>query len=179
VPSTTESPSRPSAAPSDLAAVLPPRLVQRAYEEAARLDLLDIADIDSLLGRSKGKKGVRVLRRILEVDPAFAVRLKSELERMFHDLIAGSDIPMYEPNAEVRGYEVDAYWPDAELVIELDSRSFHTSPFAAERDDTKTVELRLAGLEVHRLTYTMVDRRPCWVVDTVRTLRARAIAANA
>lgn len=98
---------------------------------------------------------------------------------MFHDLIAGSDIPMYEPNAEVRGYEVDAYWPDAKLVIELDSRSFHTSPFAAERDDTKTVELRLAGLEVHRLTYTMVDRRPGWVVDTVRTLRAKAIAANA
>ena len=98
---------------------------------------------------------------------------------MFRDLVAGSDLPMYEPNAMVRGYEVDAYWADAHLVVELDSRSFHTSAFAAERDDTKTAELRLAGLDVIRLTYAMVARRPGWVLDTVRTMRARGVAANA
>jgi len=163
----------------DLAAVLPPRLVQRAYEEGARQDLLRVGAIHDLLNRSRGKKGVRALRATLQVDPGFAARLKSELERMFRDLIRGSDTPMYEPNAKLCGYEVDAYWPEARLVVELESRSFHTSAFAAERDDTKTAELRLAGYEVLRLTYSMVERRPDWVLDTVRTMRARGIAANA
>jgi very-short-patch-repair endonuclease len=86
---------------------------------------------------------------------------------------------MYEPNARVCGYEVDAYWRDATLVVELDSRSFHTSAFAAERDDIKTAELRLAGVDVTRLTYAMVARRPGWVIDTVRTMRARGLAAKA
>jgi Protein of unknown function (DUF559) len=144
----------------DLAAVLPPKLVQRAYEAAASRDLLDASAIHDLLQRSKGKKGVRALRRILEVDPEFAARIRSELERMFRDLIEGSDVPLYEPNADVDGYEVDAYWPEARFIVELDSRSFHTDAFAAERDDTKTAELRLAGYEVIRLTYAMVARRP-------------------
>ncbi len=163
----------------DVAAVLPPKLVQRAYEEAAGHGLLDVGAMHELLARSRGKKGVRVLRRILEIDPEFAARLRSELERMFRDLITASDMPMYEPNHVLLGYEVDAYWPEARLVIELDSRSFHTSAFAAERDDTKTAELRLAGYEVLRITYTMVARRPRWVLDTVRTMRARGVAANA
>ena len=162
----------------DIAGVLPERLVQRAYEEAAHLELLEVAAVEDLLARSNGKKGVRVLRRILEVDPAFAARLRSELERMFRDLIAGSDIPMYEPNRTLRGYEVDAYWPEARLVIELDGRSFHTSAFAAERDDVKTAELRLAGYEVMRLTHSMVKQRPRWVLETIRTLRARGVAAT-
>jgi very-short-patch-repair endonuclease len=59
------------------------------------------------------------------------------------------------------------------------SPSFATSAFAAERDDEKTAELKLAGFEVLRLTYLMVARRPDWVLETVRTMRARGIAANA
>jgi Protein of unknown function (DUF559) len=163
----------------DLAAILPARLVQSAYEEAAGLGQFDVAELRDLLARSQGKKGVRVLRRICEVDPGFAARLRSELERMFRDLVGGSDTPMYEPNHVLHGYEVDAYWPEARLIVELDGRSFHTSAFAAERDDTKTAELRLAGYEVLRLTYAMVARRPDWVLATVRTMHARGIAANA
>lgn len=163
----------------DLAAFLPAHLVQRAYEEAAGQDLLDIPALFELLDRSRGKKGVRVLRSILEIDPDAAARARSELERLFLDLIRPSDIPMPEVNCVLLGrYEVDAYWPDARLVVELDSRSFHTSAFAAERDDTKTAELRLAGFEVMRLTYSMVKRRSPWVLDTIRTLRTRAIAAT-
>ena len=113
----------------DLASVLPTRLVQRAYEQAASDDLLDVRAIQELLGRSRGRKGVRVLRRILDVDTSFAARARSELELMFADLIRASDLPMHEPTAMVRGYEVDAYWADANLVVELDSRSFHTSAF--------------------------------------------------
>jgi very-short-patch-repair endonuclease len=163
----------------DLAAILPPKLVQRAYEEAARLGVLETEEVHELLARSKGKRGVRVLRAIAEIDPGFASRLKFELERRFADLIRDSDLPMYEPNARVCGYEVDALWLDARLIVELDGRSFHTDAFSAERDDTKTVRLRLAGYEVLRLTYAMIERRPDWVLEVVRTMRARGLAANA
>ena len=120
----------------DLAAILPAKLVQRAYEESAGGDLLDIAELRDLLARSKGKKGVQALRRICEIDPDFAARLRSELERMFRDLIVGSDIPMYQPNYVLDGYEVDAYWPEARLVVELTaapSTPAHLQPSATTR----------------------------------------------
>ncbi len=162
----------------DLAGVVSPRMLQRAFEQAARLGILDLAALAELLSRSRGKKGARKLRRLLDYDPGPAKRAKSELELMFADLIRASEIPMFEPNAQVAGEEVDAYWADVGLIVELDSRSFHSNPFEAERDDTKTAKLRLAGLEVIRVTYNMVRTRPQWVLDAVRTMRSRAETAK-
>ena len=56
----------------------------------------------------------------------------------------------------VAGYEVDAYWPRAKLVAELDGYAFHRLPEAFERDRARDVALTLAGLRIIRLTWRSV-----------------------
>ena len=47
----------------------------------------------------------------------------------------------------VDGYLVDAFWPDADLVVELDGYEFHNDRKAFEADRRKLAELRRRGLE--------------------------------
>jgi hypothetical protein len=58
-------------------------------------------------------------------DPEAAARARSELERAFLDLLREAGLPAPQANVDVEGYEVDCWWPRANLVVELDSFEFH------------------------------------------------------
>lgn len=172
----------PVASPSrtllDLAEVVSPTQLQRAYERAARVKLLDVAAIERLLERSRGRRGVGVLGALIGYDPAAAAQAKSELEVMFLDLIRKADLPVPQVNVLVEGLEVDAHWPDARLVIELDSWAFHGNRGAFERDHEKIGRLQVVGYRVLPLTYRQVAYEHGWVADAVRRLLAgTAVAA--
>jgi very-short-patch-repair endonuclease len=81
-------------------------------------------------------------------------------------------------NVLVDGFLVDAHWPEANLVVELDGYEFHHDRAAFERDHAKLGRMRLAGYEVLPLTYRQVTEEPAWVIGAVRSLLARA-ASNA
>ena len=80
---------------------------------------------------------------------------------------------MPQVNVLVDGFLVDAYWPEANLVVELDGYEFHCDREAFERDRRKVAKLRLASREVISLTYEQVTREPDWVVATVVALLDR------
>jgi very-short-patch-repair endonuclease len=151
----------------DLAEVVSPTQLQRAYEEAERMRLLDVRSIAAVLERSNGRRGAAKLRALLDYDPSAAAETRSELERLFLDLVRTAGLPMPAVNVMVAGYEVDAYWSQARLVVELDSYSHHGHHSAFERDRTKQAELRLAGCEVLRLTHRKLTREGRWVVATI------------
>jgi hypothetical protein len=44
--------------------------------------------------------------------------------------------------------EVDAVWPDRRLAVELDSREFHETRAAFERDRRRDTALQLAGYRI-------------------------------
>ena len=69
------------------------------------------------------------------------------------ELVRAAGLPMPLVNHRVQGYEVDAYWPAWALVVELDSRSFHSSPTAFEADPVRDARLQRAGLRVLRVTW--------------------------
>lgn len=158
----------------DLAEVTTPTQLRRAYEEAHRKGLLDTAAIERLLARSNGRRGLGRLRALLDYDASEAARTRSELEALFLDLIRDASLPSPVANATVSGYEVDAYWPDANLIVELDSWAFHGDRGAFERDHEKFARLRLAGHEVLALTYRQVVDEAAWVADAMRRLLARS-----
>lgn len=149
---------------------------RRAYERAERLELLDTRAIDRLLERSNGRRGVGALRKLLDYDPTAAARAESELERLFLDLLGARDLPTPQVNVLVEGFLVDAYWPAARLVVELDSYEHHRDRETFERDRLKQAKLRLAGCEVVAVTYRQVVDRPAWVAGVVRRLLSRAAA---
>jgi very-short-patch-repair endonuclease len=157
----------------DLAEILDPQGLRRAYEEAARLELLDVRAIERLLARSNGRRGVSALRALLDYDPGPAAETRSELERLFLNLVRAAGLPLPSVNVLVEGFLVDAYWPSARLVVELDGYEYHRGRPAFERDHAKVARLRLAGYEVLPLTHLQVSAQSAWVSGAVRSLLER------
>jgi len=151
----------------DLAPILSATRLRRAYTQAERTRALDLVAVQNVIARTSGHRGARRLRRLVGYDPAAAASAESELERIFLDLLTDNDLPMPQTNVLVDGYLVDAYWPEAELVVELDGYEFHNDREAFERDRRRIADLRAAGKEVLPLTYAQVAREPDWAVAGV------------
>jgi very-short-patch-repair endonuclease len=55
-------------------------------------------------------------------------------------------------------HEVDAYWPDHDLIVQLDGFAYHRTRRDRERDADTDADLELAGHRVVRLTWDDVVR---------------------
>jgi very-short-patch-repair endonuclease len=160
----------------DLAAILPPPQLRRAYEQAERLRILDLRAIHELLGRANGRRGVAALRVLVAYDATRAVEAQSELELRFLDLLREVGLPAPQVNVVVEGFVVDAHWPSARVVVELQGFAYHSDREAFERDHARLARLKLAGYEVLALTWRQVNEEPAWVVGAIGTLLGRAAA---
>jgi predicted transcriptional regulator of viral defense system len=135
----------------DLAAVVPARRLERAFEEAERLGLLDLVRLEAVGRRRRGKRGAAAFARVLGtlVEPRHT---RSELERTFLQICHDAGLPPPSLNAVVEDMEVDFHWPDAGLVVEVDGFEYHRTRAAFERDRERDLRLQLSGLRVVRLT---------------------------
>lgn len=95
---------------------------------------------------------------------------------MFCDLVRRAGLPMPLVNVLVEGYEVDAYWPDARLVVELQGYEHHSDRETFERDHAKLAQLKLAGREVLPLTHRQVTVEAESTLATLDALLRRAAA---
>jgi very-short-patch-repair endonuclease len=67
-------------------------------------------------------------------------------------------------NFRIGRWEVDFYWPEYRLVVEVDAYSTHSSPRAFERDRRKDADLQDRGLVVHRVTANRIRDEPRMVL---------------
>jgi hypothetical protein len=157
----------------DLAAILPSSRLDGMIERAERTGLFDLDPVEALLARTAGHPGNGALRRALALyrnEPAFT---RSRLELRFLDLVRRSDLPMPSTNAFVEGHELDAYWPQERFAVELDGYEFHRTRAAFERDRLRQEELKLAGVEMIRVTSRRIDEEPQQLVERIGTLLKR------
>lgn len=124
-------------------------------EAGLRSGVVTAQELEDQLGRSKGRRGVAILRRYLVLDLQSLARAKSHLEGRFLRFCEEEGLPAPEVNAFLGGYEVDASWPGTKVIVELDSWSFHRSRAAFERDRAKWADLTAQGFRVIVVT----DRR--------------------
>ena len=159
----------------DLAASEPAALVSRALAQLDFERALDPAAIRAVC--ACGRPGSAVLSRALETYmPALAVT-RSELEDELLRLCRRHRIPLPEVNAVVHGVEVDAYWPAASLVVELDGGANHSSAAQRNRDQRRALALRAHGVRVVRYTHHQVFREASEVAaDLDRELARRQIS---
>ena len=69
------------------------------------------------------------------------------------------EAPLY--NATVAGYEVDVFWPEQRLIVELDSYTYHHTPPDFEADRARDAKLMLLrGYLVLRITDRQLDAGP-------------------
>jgi very-short-patch-repair endonuclease len=143
----------------DLAGILSPRDLGYTLDRAERLQAFDLTAIEDVLSRAKGRKGAKALRdAIADWRPTDT---RSELERRLHDLVRSTSLahPRFNVVLEGERYEhtVDAYWPAARLVVQLDGFDYHRTRRDRERDATTDADLELMGYRVMRLTWDDVS----------------------
>lgn len=143
-----------------------PELVDSALRRHIELQKLWAAHM-----RNKGRYGSPAARRLLQAAEGDA---RSEAERIFKGLLIKAGITGWKANHMVAGYEVDFYFEDVALVVEIDGMAFHSDAEAFQRDRIKQNVLTLAGNKVFRFTWWDLTGYPDRVLATVkRAIRAR------
>jgi very-short-patch-repair endonuclease len=79
--------------------------------------------------------------------------LRSEAERKLKRLCERHGVPRPRFNATVAGYEVDAYWPDANLALEFDGAETHLTRHAFHADRRRDRALAVEGVQTIRATW--------------------------
>jgi very-short-patch-repair endonuclease len=164
----------PARALLDFAVGADPGELETAVNEARVHRLLRPNDLERLRARTKGHHGWGPLNRLLDAErePDFSRR---EAERRLLRLVREARLPEPRRNIVIHGYEVDLYWPERELVVEVDSYAFHGNRRAFEQDRRKQAELIDRGLEVLRFTWLQITREQLWLIARIAgRLAARA-----
>lgn len=81
---------------------------------------------------------------------------RSVLEERFFDLCFTYSVPRPQVNAQAEGFEVDFVWREQRLILETDSRAFHSHHRDVERDLTRDRLLENAGWRVRRASFNQV-----------------------
>lgn len=133
----------------DLAAVVPRHALERALDEA---EIRRLPGPLTLLDRYPRRRGAANLRTLLP-NARSSTPTRSELEARFLTFLDDHGLDRPEVNTVIEGYEVDAVWREAELIVELDGFATHGTRAAFERDRERDRRLTAAGWRVIRLTW--------------------------
>jgi len=95
---------------------------------------------------------------------------RSDLERDFLALVKRAHLPPPSMNLFIAGYEIDAYWSELRFAVELDTYDYHGDEISFEEDRLRQEDLKLAGIEMVRITGERMDREPQAVVARLRLL---------
>ncbi|HEU4461446.1 MAG TPA: DUF559 domain-containing protein [Solirubrobacterales bacterium] len=154
----------------DLATVTGPKTVERAVNEADKLDVINADALRRALDDYPGQPGIRLLRRVLD---KHTFRLSDdELERLFRPIASAAGLSIPLTKHFVDEFEVDFFWPDLGLVVETDGWRYHRTPSAQTRDALRFQTHTAAGLTPLRFSHYQVKYEPAHV----RRILARTTA---
>jgi very-short-patch-repair endonuclease len=138
----------------DIAPELNLHKLERAVDEADRLELIDPETLIEELSRHTGQRGVGKLRGLLGRN-TFRL-IDSELERRFLRLAAAAGLPTPQTGRYISGFKVDFLWPDLGLVVETDGLRYHRTPAQQARDKRRDQTHTAAGLTPLRFSHAQI-----------------------
>jgi very-short-patch-repair endonuclease len=151
----------------DQAEELTLRQLELAFDRALVARIMRPADVAELLARTTGRKGARPLAALLERENGITTLTRSKAEELFLDLVRRAHLPPPQTNVRVAGYEVDFFWPEQRVVVEVDGFRFHSGRRAFEHDHRKVQDLQSAGLTVLRVTYLQLQDEPLVLIARI------------
>jgi hypothetical protein len=158
----------------DLAGVVGDWTLRSCFERAAQKRVLDIPAIEASM--DPGRRGNKSLRALVDewrraAPIARKGKLKSPLEAKVLPLLLRRGLPTPLLNAPIEiangRIEVDFLWPDQRVVVEADSRDFHGTEVAFERDRWRDRELFRVGYNTLRVTNQQAERETAAVADAI------------
>jgi hypothetical protein len=157
----------------DLAEAVGYQRLKRTTEEADRLKLLRLGELERIVELGRGRRALKPMRRLLGELRA-PTRTCSSLEDRFRDFCEAHRLPPPAANVHVLGHEVDALWPGARLIAELDSWEFHAHRAAFNRDRARDSAHLVAGYRTVRITHDRLDTESPTLLAELRALLAVA-----
>jgi very-short-patch-repair endonuclease len=150
----------------DLATVLGAHALERAVNDADKLDLVVAGDLAAVAERFRGEPGVRRLRQLLARD-SFCLS-DSTLEVIFRRIAPRAGLPIPETKRVINGFEVDFFWQSLGLVVETDGLRYHRTAASQTRDRLRDQAHTAAGLTTLRFTHWQVQHREEEVIEVLR-----------
>lgn len=142
----------------DYAGLVIPRRLSEALDAADRSGRLRPERITATIEAAGGHPGTHALRRQLAQRADETPWTQSELELRFLGLVRDAGLPPPRANVLVDGVLVDFYWPDSELVVEVDGFAVHRGRPQFERDRGNDTVHALNGRTTIRPTYSRIER---------------------
>jgi len=160
----------------DLAQIVTGDRLEAAINAADKRDLVDPEALRSAIESYKGRRGVRLLRQILDRN-TFALT-DSQLEREFLPLARSVGLGQPRTGVRLDGFKVDFFWPELGLVVETDGLRYHRTPGAQARDRLRDQAHAAAGLTTLRFTHAQVRYERDHVRRTLATVARRLVSTN-
>ena len=130
------------------------KLVRRALAVLDYRGELCLPALEAICG--KGRAGSRALRDALDIHRPELAHTNGELEEAFLYLCERFGLPVPLFNRWMYGFPVDAYWPDQNVVVEVDGLGNHSKPAQLRNDRRKELTLREHGHIVIRYDWNLV-----------------------
>jgi very-short-patch-repair endonuclease len=156
----------------DLAERSQPHELKSAWDEASRLRLLRIPEVAAVYERGRGRRARTRIRPFLAAEQRHVEDSASPLEDRFAEFVVAHRLPPPQTNVLVGKDEVDALWPEARLIVELDSWEFHGHRAAFEKDRDRDVDHLLAGYRTVRVTHRRLSEEADRLAAQIRALLA-------
>jgi very-short-patch-repair endonuclease len=153
----------------DLASSAPDWQVERAINEADRLNLVDLEEFRRSVAGLGPRRGMSRMRRVLGLD-AFT---DTGLERRFLAIVRGGGLPLPETQVVLNDYRVDFYWPHLGLVVETDGWRYHRTSGEQTTDRRRDQAHQVAGLTTVRFGEGQIRFEPENVQRTLAAVIAR------
>ena len=160
----------------DLAALDPER-TPKDLRRCEELKLLDLREFEALLARTAGHKGHSTLAEAVRLYKPDLSVTRSDVERDFRKLIRDAGLPAPAMNYVVAGYELDCWWEEARLAVEVDTYGTHGSRLSFEEDRKRQRVLGLLGVRLERVTDRQLAAEPEEVLRAVAELLGASYSA--
>lgn len=131
-------------------------VLEAACAMALHKGLVSRTSMRQALAESPPRPGLPRLRLVAR-DPSLT---RSRNERRMLSLVRRAELPTPQTNVVIGGKEVDLYWPEANLGVEVDAYSTHGELLPFEDDRKVDADLEAIGVRILRFTDRRIRSHP-------------------
>lgn len=154
----------------DCAPLLTPKQLRRAVNHGLRTHQLRRSQLKDVIARNRRHPGASRLAQL--VPAANGNQTRSAFEDDFETFCSAYGLPAPLTNRTLAGYEVDAYFPNERVIVELDSIEFHLDPRAFEVDRERDAHHLALGIVTVRMTWKRINADPGREADRLHRILA-------
>jgi hypothetical protein len=159
----------------DIAATMGPKALRRMVRQAQAERHVNVRQLLEILQRHRGHRGAAKLRAVIADGPA---PTRSDHEDLVLDLVDRAGLTRPELNVwlhlDGRNISPDMLWREQRLVVECDSRRWHSDPLTLQDDADKQAILEAHGHRVLRITWRQAAGEPQQTLARLRLSGVRS-----